>query len=111
MSAILSYADKRAAFKIATSALLRWYGDELAGGASDERLSEMLVAVLGIFGGSSGPESLDISFKGAGLKIWASWDTHNTVTDKPVFSGHQTVRMAREVYGITDPTCDQLALL
>ena len=36
MSRELTHADKRAAFQIATSALLRWYGDRLTAGATDE---------------------------------------------------------------------------
>lgn len=111
MSQELTHADKRAAFEIATSALMRWYGDRLITGATDEELAEMLGKVLGIAGGSSGPDRISVSFRGAGLRIWAGWQCPNEVTDKPIFAGDATVRMAREVYGISDPSSAQLALL
>ncbi len=111
MSRELTHADKRAAFEIATSALMRWYGDRLTAGATDEDLAEMLSKVLGIAGGSGGPDRISVSFRGAGLRIWAGWQHPNEVTDKPIFAGEATVRMAREVYGISDPSCAQMALL
>ncbi len=111
MSQELTHADKRAAFEIATSALMRWYGDRIAAGIDDEGLAEMLGNVLGIAGGSGGPDRISVSFRGAGLRIWAGWQCPNEVTDKPIFAGDATVRMAREVYGISDPSCAQLALL
>ena len=106
----LSNADKLAAFKIATRSLVSCYLDEIAGGMTDDELVELLRKVLGIFGGSGGPKRISVSHQGSGLKIWASWGSQNTVIDKPIFSGQQTVSMAREVYEISDPTCDQLGL-
>ena len=110
MSAPLSRAEKRDAFKIATSALMRWYGDQLADGATDAELEQMLERVLGIAGGSGGPDRLSVSFRGAGLRIWAGWSFPNEVTDKPIFAGKQTIAMAREVYGIVDPSVSQFSL-
>lgn len=111
MSTPLSHDEKVAAFKAATRSLIHWYGDELAAGVTDARLEELLKQALGIFGGSSGPDRLSLTFQGAGLKIWASRGGHNHVTDKPVFQGKATVKMAREVYGIPDPANSQMRLL
>ncbi len=106
----LTHEDKVAAFKAATRCLIHWYGDEIAAGVTDERLAELLAKALG-FGGSGGPGRLNLTFQGAGLKIWASWGSHSHVTDKPVFQGKATVKMAREVYGIADPNDGQFRLL
>ena len=111
MSAALSYADKRTAFEIATSALLRWFGDELVNGATDDQLHAFLEKVLGIAGGSCGPGRISVSYRGSGLRIWAGWDHPNEVRDEPIFAGSQTISMAREVYGIPDPSAQQLALI
>lgn len=47
----------------------------------------------------------------AGLKIWADWNcAAPDVTGKPIFQGAATIRMAREVHGIKDPTDTQMAL-
>jgi len=78
---------------------------------SDSDLEQALCTSLGTFGGSSGPGELSITFKGSGLKIWASHDVHNHVTAKPVFEGTSTIQMAREVYAITNPADMQLPLL
>lgn len=107
----LTHEDKVAAFKAATRSLINWYGNELAEGVTDARLEELLKQALGIFGGSGGPDQISLTFQGAGLKIWASWGSHNQVTDKPVFQGKATVKMAREVYGIPDPANSQMRLL
>ncbi|MFT6660693.1 MAG: hypothetical protein ACJA0K_000670 [Maricaulis maris] len=104
----LSHQDRVAAFKAATRSLIHWYGDELAEGVTDDRLTELLAKALGLFGGSGGPGSLSLTYQGAGLKIWASWTGHNHVTDKPVFQGKATIAMAREIYGIKDPANTQL---
>ena len=110
MSQELSHTDKRSAFEIATSALMRWYGDRIAAGGEDEELAEMLGKVLGIAGESGGPDRISVSFRGAGLRIWAGWQCPNEVPDKPIFAGAATIRMAREVYGISDPSCAQPTL-
>ena len=62
-------------------------------------------------GGSGGPDSFSISYQGAGLKIWASWEGINLVTDKPIFESRATIAMARHVYGIPNPDDRQLSLL
>lgn len=111
MTRPLTHADKLAAFTAATRSLINWYGDELAAGITEARLEELLILALGIFGGSGGPGEISLAFQGAGLKIWASWETMNTVTDKPIFQGGATVKMAREVYGIADPSNGQMRLL
>ena len=106
----LTHDEKVAAFKAATRSLINRYGEELAEGVSDARLEELLKQALGIFGGSGGPDQISLAFQGAGLKIWARRGSHNHVTDKPVFQGKTTVKMAREIYSISDPTDPQRRL-
>ena len=77
---------------------------------TDDDLSQALQATLGIFGGQSGPDQLSIKYQGFGLKIWASWNVHNRVTESPIIAGKATFAMAREIYGIADPSSDQMAL-
>lgn len=110
MTKPLTRADKREAFERATRSLISWHGEEVAEGVTDERLTELLSKVLGIFGGSGGPNSISIAYSGSGLKIWAGWTTVNHVTDTPIFQGSATVKMAREVYNISDPSDDQMVL-
>jgi hypothetical protein len=87
----------------------RW-AQRAARGLTDEQLAEALRYELGIYGGFCGPGMLSVSHQGAGLKIWASWEIHNTVTDAPAFKGAATVATARQVYGIRNPEDKQLAL-
>lgn len=108
----LTEADKRNGFIRATNGLSgaeRWTA-RAARGMSDAELAEALTFELGIFGGSCGPEQLSLTFQGSGLKIWISWEVHNTVTTKPTFEGKNTIAFARLVYGIKDPADRQLAL-
>ena len=107
----LSQADRELIFRQATSGLVHHYGDQFAGGMSDGELWKALQETLGIFGGSGGPDRPSVTYRGAGLKIWGAWEVINHVTTAPLFSGRATVDMAREVYGIGDPTQDQLSLL
>jgi hypothetical protein len=78
-------------------------------GLTDEELAKALAFEIGILGGSGGPEELSITYQGAGLKIWAGWEIFNHVTEKPIFEGRSTIAMAREVYGIRDPSDTQLS--
>lgn len=78
---------------------------------TDEELAEALAFELGIFGGSEGPNALSLTFQGAGLKIWISWETHNHVTMKPTFEGKSAIAMARLVYSIKNPADRQLSFL
>jgi hypothetical protein len=87
----------------------RW-AERAARGLTDAELAEALSFELGIFGGSCGPGMLHLTFQGAGLKIWISWESHNHVTMKPTFEGQGTIAMARVVYGIKDPADRQLIL-
>lgn len=60
-------------------------------GMTDEALGAALVGVLGIFGGNGGPDSLSISYQGAGLKIWGDWHVLNHFVEKPLFQGRYTL--------------------
>lgn len=109
----LTQDEKLEAFKRATGGFNghaeRWMKHAQTG-LTDEELAAVLKHELGIFGGSGGPDTTSISFQGAGLKIWASWETHKYVQDKPIFQGRQTIEMARSVYGICDPQDMQMCL-
>lgn len=107
----LTAADKEHAFRRATSALVKWYGEQIKVGMTDDELAEALQTALGIFGGSCRPGELDVVHQGAGLKIWAGWHVVNHVVEKPLFQGKHTIAMAREIYGIQDPENHQMPLL
>lgn len=109
----LSQQDKLWAFRKATGGFARSqerWAERARAGLTDAQLEQALKYELGIFGGSGGPNEMDIMYQGAGLKIWAAWDVFNHVKTKPIFQGAATISMAREVYGIADPSNDQLAL-
>lgn len=113
MTRPLTDADRRDGFIKATGGFSRSkerWAERAARGMTDAELAEALSFELGIFGGSGGPGILDLTFQGAGLKIWISWGVHNHVTMKPTFEGKTTVGMARIVYGIKDPADKQLVL-
>ena len=86
-----------------TSGLPRFFSAETKAGMIDKALEKALKSVLGIFGGSGGPEQLWVSHQGAGLKIWRSRGVHNHVLDAPLFAGKTTVAMAQYAYGIRNP--------
>ena len=102
--------DRLTAFRRATSCLLARYPEQVAKGMTDAALAEALERVLGIEGGSCGPDMPYESHKGAGLQIWAGWTYQNPFKHKPLWSGRATVAMAREVYHIPNPDDHQLAL-
>jgi hypothetical protein len=108
----LTAEDRLHAFMRATGgyerAAARWAGRALTG-LTDEQLVQALADEIGIFGGSGGPDELSITYQGAGLKIWAGWEVINHVTEPPVFEGRSTIAMARQVYGIRDPSDRQLS--
>lgn len=114
MTRLLTDDDKRMGFLRATGGLSRAkerWAERAERGLCDAELAEALALELGIFGGSCGPGDLWLTFQGAGLKIWISWESHNHVTAKPTFQGKRTIAMARHVYGIKDPADSQLILL
>ena len=106
----LSLDEREQVFRTATRALPRWYGEEIERGMMDEELHAALTKVLGIFGGSGGPDCLSVSYQGAGLKIWGGWKSVNHCTTQPLFQGAQTVAMARHIYSIPNPADPQLGL-
>lgn len=108
MSRPLTHTDKVAAFKAATAGLEKRFGSPLE--ATDEQLHAALRHELGIYGGRSGPGEMHLTWQGAGLRIWASWESHNPYQLAPLFRGAATIAMARVVYGIADPTNPQLSL-
>ncbi len=107
----LSNEDRIEVFKIATRSLVHRHGDKFKVGMSTEELEHALEKSLGIFGGSGSIDRLNVSHKGAGLKIWGGWHIVNHVQEAPLFQGKATIAMAREVYGIGDPDDGQMSLL
>ncbi len=107
----LSQADKEDAFRIATRALPKLYGDRIDAGMSDVELTTALEQVLGIFGGSCGPGRMDVAHQASGLKIWGGWHIVNHHDEAPLFQGRATLAMARYIYGISDPGDAQIPLL
>ncbi len=79
-------------------------------GLTDEQLEEALAYELGTAGGSGGRDILSVEYCRSGLKIWAGWEGTNSYRDRPVLEGKRTMMLAREVYGIADPTDAQLAM-
>ena len=73
--------------------------------ATDEELLKFLKNYMSE-GGSSGPGSISVWYKGNGLKIWASWSGHvSAYTDQSLVCKElQTVKLARRIFNIPDPT-------
>jgi len=113
MTRPLTHDEKLWVFRKATNGFAgsneRWI-ERAVRGMTDDELAEALAFELGIMGGSCGPDCISIAFQGAGLKIWASWSHPNIVRDTPIFAGKATIAMAREVYGIPDPSDRQITL-
>jgi len=106
----LTREEKEDVFRIAARSLPARYSKEIEAGMTDEELISALEQVLGIFGGSAGPDCLSVTYKGSGLKIWGGWHTVNHVTEAPLFQGKQTLAMARLLYNIQDPANKQMGL-
>jgi len=107
---VFTEADKTEVFRIATRRLPALCSEKLKSGMTDAELEEALKLVLGEFGGCGGPDTYSVTYAAAGLRIWGGWHVVNHVLEKPLFTGKATVAKAREVYGIVDPTDDQLNL-
>lgn len=102
--------DLRAVVSRCTRNLARLYSDAIARGMTDDELGKALEHVIGIMGGSSARDNCpSIAYAGAGLRIWAHWDWPD-MRHKPVLEGARTIAMAREIYGIADPSNSQLDL-
>ena len=71
---------------------------------NDDELEQALKHEIGIAGGSGCRDSISIAYQGSGLKIWASRTTPNHFSDEPIFQGTQTMKMARLVFNIVDPS-------
>lgn len=95
----------------ATSALPKWYADEIAQGMTDDELAAALQRVLGIHGGSGARDCLHIEYQGSGLKIWVSWTLVNNYGQPPTVQGQRTIDMVRVIYTIPDPSDAQGSLL
>ncbi len=109
----LSKTDRRNAFLAATrtfaKAGIRWR-HRSSKGLTDAELEDALRYELGIFGGRSTENCPSIIYQSAGLKIWAGWHSFNHYQKIPIFEGLATIKMAREIYGIKDPSNCQLDL-
>ncbi len=88
----------------------RWK-ERAAKGLTETQLIEALHYELGISGGSTFLHKCpDVWYKGAGLKIWASWESISPYRMSPILQGQKTVNMARAVFGIKDPSDKQISL-
>lgn len=110
----LTREDKQNAFVSATTSYTeahkRW-AERATSGMTDDALIEALKYELGIAGGSSGHRDCPcIHYQGAGLKVWARWESFIPQQTEPIYKGKATVQMAREIYGIKEPSDMQLAL-
>lgn len=80
-------------------------------GMTDDELITALKWEMGEYCGWCGPDSISGCSQKSGLRIWASWNTVSPEREtKPIYLGMSTVRMAREVYGVKDPTDKQMDL-
>lgn len=61
-------------------------------------------------GGSGCRDSIKVEYQGAGLKIWASWESFNHCSTNPIFEDAQTMAYARKVFGIPNPDEKQMSL-
>jgi hypothetical protein len=98
--------EDTAVFFEATKGLIRRHGRQFRNGMTDIELTRALEALFGIWGGSGGPQQVDVSHQAHGLKIWADF----CPAGKPLFAGEATLRMARHLYGIPNPTSSQLSM-
>lgn len=112
---MLTEEDRKTAFLRALTstqgAKERWQ-ERAETGLNDQDLHDALRYELGIAGGSGCRDSISISiaYEGAGLKIWASWQSVNACIDTPIFEGTHAVAMARLVFGIADLDDKQMSL-
>ncbi len=88
-----------------------WYAGQIDAGMTDPELEAALEVSFGIMGGSCGPSAMHVTYQGPGLRIWAAWEVTSHYGTKPVFAGHATVAMAKEVYGIANPQERQMRLV
>ncbi len=110
MIRVLTNADKVAAFKAATTGFARRHKRSFKSGMTDDEIAAALAECFGVYSGSASPGGFHITRQASGLRVWASWHTHNSVREKPTWAGARTVAMAREVYEIIDSSSRQLPL-
>jgi len=101
--------DKVAAFIAVTPRFFRENQHMFEEGMSDAEIEFALKDQFGDFGSRGGPDQLHITQQATGLKIWISWYIHNYVREEPALVGDNTIAMAREIYGITNPNDGQMA--
>ncbi len=106
VSRILSEDNKKEVFIRAVTSMAgakkRWK-ERAETGLDEQSLYDALRYELGTACGSGCSDRINIAYQGAGLKIWASWQSVNHCIDTPIFEGKHTMAMARLVYSICDP--------
>jgi hypothetical protein len=104
----LTAEEKLWAFRKATNSMegagKRW-SERVVKGLTDEQLEEAIAYELGAFG-SHGGDPVGVTYQGSGLKIWAD-RCLGCRRNEPILQGKETVRLARDVYGIRDPNDKQ----
>lgn len=113
MKTELTEQEKRSAFLRAVCGFQgskdRWE-KRIQTGLDDEGLKKALKYELGHFGGSGSRDSINIAYQGDGLKIWAGSYDLNPCKDAPILEGTQTIKMARYVFNLADPSNLQIDL-
>lgn len=110
MTRPLSAEEKVAAFKVATDYFARRLTEHGNCPMDDFTLEAMLRKAMGVRDMRYSPGKLHVSWKGSGLRIWATRSIHDFHDGPPLIAGARTLAMAREVYGIPHPGDAQLSL-
>jgi len=100
----LSDDEKARALRLAAESVegakTRW-AERIASGQTNEQLARALEYEFGEMGGCSS-ENIGVTYQRSGLKIWAD-HCIGSRSRPPILEGAATLRLAREVYGISDP--------
>lgn len=108
----LTDADRLEAVRIATASFRksgeRWK-KRAASGLTDAELEKALRDELGVAGARGGPNQLWVAYRGYDLLIGASWEgpceyrLHSLDPKVVVCRGKETIRLARQVWGVDLP--------
>ncbi|MEH6633632.1 MAG: hypothetical protein V7776_22705 [Halopseudomonas aestusnigri] len=89
---------------------LTWDRLDFEAGLTDKELFSYLEIYMGISGHGS-PCTLSVSSNGSGLRIWAGWSWfHLEFSENLISQGMDTVKRARRIFDIKDPSSTQILL-
>lgn len=110
---IFTEEDKKRALEIALTnaqgAKARWV-ERAKTGLDDKDMAKAVRYEIGIAGGSGGRGDLKTHYEGVGLKVWGAWQSFNHCIEEPVFQGSATIKAARLLFGVKEPSDMQLDL-